>query len=98
MRCLGGLHGAGMLTCGDETVARAGYDFDGFLSKLGRVTGCGEIRTSGSPVPGFCFLPWRKHVEANRSGAIKSLIRGLAVNLTWRKLIVCVENNYRRKT
>lgn len=46
MRCLGGLNGAGILTCGDETVARAGYDFDGFLSKLGQVTGCGEIRTS----------------------------------------------------
>jgi len=43
MRCLGGLHGAGILTCGDKTVARAEYDFDGFLSKVGQMTACGEI-------------------------------------------------------
>jgi hypothetical protein len=46
MRCLGGLHGAGILTCGDETIARAAYDFDGYLSKVGQMTACGEIRMS----------------------------------------------------
>ncbi|MGP0059039.1 MAG: hypothetical protein ACLPID_07125 [Beijerinckiaceae bacterium] len=46
MHYLGGLCGAGVLTCGDETVARADYDFDGFLTKRGEVTGCGEIRMS----------------------------------------------------
>jgi hypothetical protein len=43
---LGGIRGAGILTCGDETVARADYDFDGYLMKPDQVTGCGEIRMS----------------------------------------------------
>jgi len=46
MHYLGGLRGAGILTCGDETVARVDYDFDGFLTKPGHVSGCGEIRMS----------------------------------------------------
>ncbi len=46
MHYLGGLRGAGVLTCGDQTLARANYDFDGFLTKRGEVTGCGEIRMS----------------------------------------------------
>ena len=46
MHHLGALRGAGVLTCGGETVARADYDFDGFLTKLGQVTGSGEIRMS----------------------------------------------------
>ena len=61
-------------------------------------TGFLNTFASGGAVPGFWFLAWRKRAEANRSGVIRSLIRGLAVNLTWRKLIVCVGNNYRRKT
>jgi hypothetical protein len=44
MHYLGGLRGAGILTCGDKTIARADYDFDGYLMKPGQVTGCGEIR------------------------------------------------------
>jgi hypothetical protein len=44
MQYLGGLRGAGVLTYGDETAARADYDFDGFLTKSGQVTGSGEIR------------------------------------------------------
>jgi hypothetical protein len=44
MHYLGQLHGAGVLTCKGETVARAEYDFDGFLSKPGHVTGSGDIR------------------------------------------------------
>ncbi|MPY76298.1 MAG: hypothetical protein GEU87_18810, partial [Alphaproteobacteria bacterium] len=36
--------GAGVVTCGDETVARADYDFDGFLTKPGEVAVSGEIR------------------------------------------------------
>lgn len=46
MRYLGRLHGAGVLTCGDAQVARADYDFDGFLAHPGRVTGAGEIRAA----------------------------------------------------
>jgi hypothetical protein len=44
MRYLGGLRGDGILKCGGETIARAAYDFDGFLSKPGQVTSNGEIR------------------------------------------------------
>jgi len=44
MQYLGGLSGAGVLTCGEETLARADYEFDGFLTNRGQVTGCGEIR------------------------------------------------------
>jgi hypothetical protein len=46
MRYLGRLHGAGDLTYGDVKVARASYDFDGFLAKAGYVTSAGEIRTT----------------------------------------------------
>lgn len=44
MHYLGGLRGAGILTYGDQTVARVDYEFDGFLLKPGQVAGCGEIR------------------------------------------------------
>lgn len=44
MQYLGGIHGAGVLKCGDKTLARAHYDFDGFLRKPGEVIGSGEIR------------------------------------------------------
>ena len=44
MQYLGGLRGAGILTSGNETVARASYDFDGFLTDPGEVMCCGEIR------------------------------------------------------
>ena len=44
MQYLGGIRGAGNLTCGHKTVGRVAYDFDGYLMKLGQVTGCGEIR------------------------------------------------------
>ena len=44
MQYLGGLRGAGNLTCGHETVGRVAYDFDGYLMKPGQVTSCGEIR------------------------------------------------------
>ncbi|WP_296520135.1 hypothetical protein [Rhodoplanes sp.] len=43
---LGGLSGAGDLICGDRTIARADYDFDGFLTNPGQVTSSGEIRMS----------------------------------------------------
>ena len=46
MHYLGGISGAGVLKSGDETIARADYDFDGYLMKPARVTGCGEIRMS----------------------------------------------------
>ena len=44
MLYLGGLRGAGVLTAGVETVARADYDFDGFLLGPGRIASSGEIR------------------------------------------------------
>lgn len=44
MQYLGGIHGAGSLTCGSETIARADYDFDAFLTKPGQVVGSGEIQ------------------------------------------------------
>lgn len=44
MHYLAGRRGAGILTCRDQTVARVDHDFDGFLTKPGQVTGCGEVR------------------------------------------------------
>jgi hypothetical protein len=44
MNYIGGLRGAGLLMCGDAPIARTEYDLDGYLSKAGEVTGCGEIR------------------------------------------------------
>lgn len=46
MQYLGGISGAGDLKCKDEILARADYDFDGFLRRPGEVTGSGEIRMS----------------------------------------------------
>jgi len=46
MLYLGGLRAAGVLTYGHEAAAPADYDFDGFLTKNGLVTGSGEIRMS----------------------------------------------------
>lgn len=46
MTYLGALRGGGVLTCRGEALARADYDFDGFLGKSGQATGSGEIRTS----------------------------------------------------
>lgn len=44
MQYLGGIHGAGALKCKNDTLARADYDFDGFVRNPGEVTGSGEIR------------------------------------------------------
>lgn len=46
MHYLGGLRGVGDLTCGDETVGRADYDFDAFLTRPGQVSCSGEICAS----------------------------------------------------
>lgn len=46
MYYLGGIRGVGVVKFGEGTVARADYDFDGYLMKPGQVTACGEIRTS----------------------------------------------------
>ena len=46
MRYLGGLRGAGTLRCGDATIGRADYDFDGFLTTPRLVTSSGEIRAA----------------------------------------------------
>jgi len=44
MRYLGALRGAGTLRCGDETLAPAEYDVDGYLVPPAGVSGSGEIR------------------------------------------------------
>ena len=46
MRYLGGLRGAGLLTRGDEQIARANYDLDAYQTRPGEITGSGEIRTN----------------------------------------------------
>ena len=48
MDYLGGLRGTGLLLCGNAAVGPMQYDFDGYLSKAGQVTSCGEIRLSAS--------------------------------------------------
>lgn len=48
MEYLGGLRGTGHLVCGSAAVAPTQYDFDGYLSKGGQVTSCGEIRLPAS--------------------------------------------------
>ena len=52
MYYLGELCGTGLLLCGQDPVAAAQYDFDGFLSKTGQVTSCGEIRLSAPALKG----------------------------------------------
>ena len=44
MKHLGRIQGGGDLKCGDETLARADYDFDGYLMRPGEVVGSGELR------------------------------------------------------
>ncbi len=43
MRYLGRIAGMGLLTCDGETVARASYEFEGFMRSTGAVTSSGEI-------------------------------------------------------
>ena len=45
---LGRLAGAGSVRIGGETIARAAYDFDGFATPHGGVTGSGELRLTAS--------------------------------------------------
>lgn len=44
MRYLGDLRGDGVLICGEAEVGHASYEFDGFVSKGGHLSGSGEIR------------------------------------------------------
>lgn len=44
MNYLGGLRGTGLVLRGDEAIAPAQYDFDGYLSSSGEITSSGEIR------------------------------------------------------
>jgi hypothetical protein len=46
VRYLGGLSGAGVLRLGTTTVGRVEYDFEGYLTRPGEVSGSGEIRTT----------------------------------------------------
>jgi hypothetical protein len=48
MRYLGRIAGNGLLTRDGETVARASYDFDGFIGSGRSVTSSGEIKVSPS--------------------------------------------------
>lgn len=43
MRYLGRIAGMGLLTCDGETVARASYEFEGFMRPTGVVTSSGQI-------------------------------------------------------
>ncbi len=45
---LGRIAGAGSVRVGGQTVARASYDFDGFATPHGGVTGSGELRLAPS--------------------------------------------------
>ncbi len=44
MHYLGGISGTGLLMCDGKEIARASYDFDGFLRPSKEVVSCGEIR------------------------------------------------------
>ncbi len=48
MRYLGSFSGNGIVMCDGKAVARASYDFDGFLQPKAGVTSCGEIRLASS--------------------------------------------------
>jgi hypothetical protein len=48
MHYLGGISGSGVLICDGKDVARASYDFDGFLRPPTGVISSGEIRLSHS--------------------------------------------------
>ncbi len=44
MQYLGVLRGAGTLACGDESMGRAEFDVDGFMTRPGEVVASGEVR------------------------------------------------------
>jgi hypothetical protein len=44
MRYLGELNGAGHLKVGDQTIGRVDYEIEGYMVRVGEVTGSGEIR------------------------------------------------------
>jgi hypothetical protein len=46
MRFLGKLSGTGALRCGEETLGRAEYELDGFVTHTGEVVASGELRMS----------------------------------------------------
>lgn len=48
MHYLGGISGSGVLMCDGKEIARASYDFDGFLRPPAGVISSGEIRLSAS--------------------------------------------------
>jgi hypothetical protein len=52
MHYLGGISGSGMLKCDGREVARASYEFDGFMKKPIGVTASGDIRLSASALKG----------------------------------------------
>ncbi|MGO9135331.1 MAG: hypothetical protein ACLP8A_14970 [Methylovirgula sp.] len=48
MRYLGRVSGHGLVMCDGKSVARAAYDFDGYLRPKTGVMSCGEIRLDAS--------------------------------------------------
>jgi hypothetical protein len=52
MLYLGGISGRGMLKCDGQEVARAAYEFDGFIRKPVGVTASGDIRLSATALKG----------------------------------------------
>jgi hypothetical protein len=53
MHYLGGISGGGVVICGGKEIARASYDFDGYLRPPTGVVSCGEIRLSPSKLQGL---------------------------------------------
>ncbi len=56
-RYLGRIAGAGSVRIDGETVARASYDFDGFATPRGGVTGSGELRLKPSDLEAVSGKP-----------------------------------------
>jgi len=48
MHYLGGISGNGVVMCDGKEVARAAYDFDGYLRPPNGIISCGEIRLAAS--------------------------------------------------
>ena len=78
MRYLGGIRGNGVLSLDGRALARADYDFDGYLSRQGEVTGSGEIRTTREALRGsFGLKGLRLQTEDGRSFSLRYTERQL---------------------
>lgn len=53
LRYLGGISGQGVVTQNGKTVAKAGFDLDGYVHAAGAVTGSGEIQAPPEVLQGL---------------------------------------------